>query len=83
MVQPQDPVMSDQSSRKGQSLDHYCLFIGPLLFLVLIGDIYSNVASSFVSSFADDTRIGRHIKTKSDVKKRSSDSFECYIPMDC
>ena len=33
----------------------------------MIGDIDSNVASSFVSSFAD-TRIGRHIKTKSDVK---------------
>ena len=29
--------------------------IGPLLFLVLIGDIDANVATSFVSSFADDT----------------------------
>ena len=31
--------------------------IGPLLFLILLGDIDSNIASSFLSSFADDTRI--------------------------
>ena len=78
MVQPQDPVMSYQASLKGQSLDHCCFFIGPLLFLVLIGDIDSNVASSFVSSFADDTRIGRRIKTKSDVKDLQTDLNAIY-----
>ena len=31
--------------------------LGPLLFLVLIGDIDEGVVSSFLSSFADDTRI--------------------------
>ena len=49
--------------------------IGPLMFrhwttAVSCPDrfIDSNVASSFISSFADDTRIGRRIKTMSDVK---------------
>ena len=32
--------------------------IGPLLFLILIGDIDQNVAQSFLSSFADDTPKG-------------------------
>ena len=31
------------------------LVIGPLLFLILIGDIDQNVAHSFLTSFADDT----------------------------
>ena len=31
--------------------------IGPLLFLILIGDIDQNVAHAFLSSFADDTRL--------------------------
>ena len=31
--------------------------IGPLLFLILLGDIDSNIAASFLSSFADDTRL--------------------------
>ena len=34
---------------------------GPLLFLVLIGDIDRNVSHAFLSSFADDTRIGSQI----------------------
>ena len=29
--------------------------LGPLLFLVLIGDITKDVATAFLSSFADDT----------------------------
>ena len=33
--------------------------IGPILFLILIGDIDQDVAHSFISSFADDTRIGK------------------------
>ena len=31
--------------------------LGPLLFLVLIGDIDQNIATAFLSSFADDTRV--------------------------
>lgn len=41
--------------------------LGPVLFLILIGDINSEVTSSFVSSFADDTRIGRGISRVEDV----------------
>ena len=36
--------------------------IGPLLFLILIGDIDADIKSSFLSSFADDTRIGKGIR---------------------
>jgi len=37
--------------------------LGPILFLILIGDIDQHVANSFLSSFADDIRIGRDLKT--------------------
>ena len=52
--------------------------IGPLLFLVLIGDIDANVATSFVSSFADDTRVGRRIKTEADVNDLQADLNAIY-----
>ena len=35
--------------------------LGPLIFLILIGDIDKDVNEAFLSSFADDTRIGRQI----------------------
>ena len=41
--------------------------IGPLLFLILIGDIDKEVATSFISSFADDTRIGHEISSEEDM----------------
>ena len=47
--------------------------LGPLLFLILIGDIDQNVASSFLSSFADDTRVGREIKCAADHKALQDD----------
>ena len=40
--------------------------LGPLLFLILIGDIDRGVAQALVSSFADDTRIGSHISSTED-----------------
>ena len=40
--------------------------LGPLLFLVLIGDIGEGVVSSFLSSFADDTRITHGISSQND-----------------
>ena len=40
--------------------------LGPLLFLILIGDIDRGVAQAFLSSFADDTRIGSHISSTED-----------------
>ena len=41
--------------------------LGPLFFLVLIGDIDREVAISFVSRFADDTRAVNGISTNADV----------------
>jgi ribonuclease P/MRP protein subunit RPP40 len=52
--------------------------LGPLLFLILIGDIDCKVVTSFVSSFADDTRIGRRIKTESDVTDLQADLNSIY-----
>ena len=40
--------------------------LGPLLFLVLISDIDQDVAQAFLSSFADDTRIGGQISSEED-----------------
>ena len=40
--------------------------LGPLLFLVLIGDIDKNVSSAFISSFADDTRATHDIENDAD-----------------
>ena len=42
--------------------------VGPLLFLVLIGDIDRDVATVFVSSFADDTRAANGFPTKACVR---------------
>ena len=41
--------------------------LGPLLFLVLIGDIDREIATAFVSTFADDTRAANGISTNADV----------------
>ncbi len=41
--------------------------LGPLLFLVLIGDIDREVATAFVSSFADATRAANGISSNEDV----------------
>ena len=52
--------------------------LGPLLFLILIGDIDQNVASSFISSFADDTRVGRHIENIDDIQLLQADLEAVY-----
>ena len=41
--------------------------LDPLLLLVLIGDIDREVATAFVSSFADDTRAANGISTDASV----------------
>ena len=41
--------------------------LGPLLFLVFIGDIDREVATAFVSSFSDDPRSANGISTNADV----------------
>ena len=52
--------------------------IGPLLFLILIGDIDQNVARSFVSSFADDTRLLLEINGVQDASALQSDLEAVY-----
>jgi len=52
--------------------------IGPLLFLVLMGDIDKGIAHSFISSFADDTRIGKEIATPEDAFLLQQDLIQVY-----
>ena len=52
--------------------------LGPLLFLILLGDIDKSVSSAFLSSFADDTRIGHRIKTNDDVTQLQKDLDSIY-----
>ena len=52
--------------------------IGPLLFLVLIGDIDKDVYNSFLSSFADDTRVGHGIDSPEDAKLLQDDLNHIY-----
>ena len=52
--------------------------LGPLLFLILISDIDKDVLHSFLSSFADDTRVGKSIKNESDVLKLQEDLENVY-----
>ena len=41
--------------------------LGPLLFLVLLNDIDSNIVSSFLASFADDNRIWKGVSGVNDA----------------
>ena len=52
--------------------------LGPLLFLVLISDIDANVLSSFLSSFADDTRVSKGISGVSDASALQTDLEAIY-----
>ena len=52
--------------------------IGPLLFLILLGDIDEYAASSFVSSFADDTRVLGKISSVEDVEHLQTDLNAIY-----
>ena len=52
--------------------------LGPLLFLILIGDIDREVAEAFVSSFADDTRVGKGIATHTDTTHLQCDLNAIY-----
>ena len=47
--------------------------IGPLLFLILIGDIDQNIAHSFLTSFADDARLLLEVKVVQDASKLQTD----------
>ena len=52
--------------------------LGPLLFLVLIGDIDREVAQAYVSSFADDTRVAMRIDSTDDTNVLQRDLGSIY-----
>ena len=52
--------------------------LGPLLFLILIGDIDKDVTTSFLSSFADDTRVGHGITCEEDIRSLQKDLQAVY-----
>ena len=52
--------------------------LGPLIFLILIGDIDKEIATAFLSSFADDTRIGREVDCETDAESLQSDLNTVY-----
>jgi len=47
--------------------------LGPLLFLILISDIDKDILDSFISSFADKTRVRRDFSNKEDAKRLQKD----------
>ena len=48
--------------------------LGPLLFLILLSDINKSIIHSFLStSFADDTQIGKGIRSLEDCRKLQDD----------
>ena len=52
--------------------------IGPLLFLVLIGDIDSKVIYTFISSFADDTRTAKEVNNVREASELQTDLEAIY-----
>ena len=48
--------------------------LGPIIFLILISDIDQDVREAFISSFADDTRVGRAVKNAQDAQ-----SLQCAL----
>ncbi|XP_066933083.1 uncharacterized protein [Clytia hemisphaerica] len=52
--------------------------LGPLIFLILIGDIDKEVVHSFLKSFADDTRATKEVKTLEDAVLLQKDLDRIY-----
>ena len=52
--------------------------LGPLLFLILISDIDRDIVDAFLSSFADDTRIGMSVMTEDDISVLQSELDKVY-----
>ena len=52
--------------------------MGPLIFLVLIGDIDKEVVHSLVKSFVDDTRATKEVKTLEDAVLLQNDLERIY-----
>ena len=52
--------------------------LGPLIFLIHIGDIDADILTSIVRSFADDTRCTRNIRTMKDISDLQEDVDRLY-----
>ena len=52
--------------------------LGPLLFLILLGDIDKEVAHAYISSFADDTRSVMGVTSEEDIQALQSDVNSIY-----
>ena len=52
--------------------------LGPLLFLILIGDIDRGLSEAFLSSFAEDTQIGSAVGSTSDIQALQADLDTVY-----
>ena len=52
--------------------------LGPLLFIIMLMDIDKSINSSFLSGFADDTRISREIESLADTFKLQNDLNSVY-----
>ena len=52
--------------------------LGPLLFLILIGDIDRGLSETFLSSFADGTRIGSAVDSTNDIQALQVDLDTVY-----
>ena len=52
--------------------------LGPLIFLILIGDIDEEIAHSVLKSFADDTRATKSVKSTEDTILLQKDQDETY-----
>ena len=52
--------------------------LGPLIFLILISDIDSDILHSLIASFADDTRATKGLKCENDAADLQNDLFRIY-----
>ena len=52
--------------------------LGPLLFLIMINDIDTNISESIISIFADDTRLTKVIKNEKDLEDFQEDLEKLY-----
>ena len=52
--------------------------LGPVIFLILIGDIDDDIVNSIAKSFADDTRVTKSVSSTEDTKLLQSDLNNIY-----
>ena len=52
--------------------------LGPILFLIMLANIDKDVVHAFLSSFADDTRVGKSVQNEQDVQLLQQDLNKIY-----